>query len=251
VVVKFKIEDWNKMLDKQTKTKLDREYRISYQELLDAAQIFEEDAVADNDAWMFARKFVDWKNLYDLPNSEVKRKVIGFLNKWHCRLPVSDELAEGIKDAHKQMIPFLAALENETLEDFDFQKEKEIEGKKISNEEILTKVFDCFSNIGNKFKGVAASKLLSLINPNLFVMWDTPICQAYGIRSPTEPYYRDKMYVPDFFPLMKQKGNSVILSYMEEHNCSRKEAIEGINNLKKGRPLAKLLDEYNWVKNSK
>ncbi len=244
--MKFNLNDWNK----PNNTELAREHKISYQEILDATKIFEQDSLADNEAWMWTRKFVDWKNLYNLSNKEVKRKIIGFLNKWHCRLAVTDELAERIKLAHEQMIPFLTALESETLEDFEFQKEKEVEGKRFSIEKILTKIFDCFSNIGYNFKGVAASKLLSLINPNLFVMWDTPICQAYGIRSPTEPYYRDKMYVPDFFHLMKRKANDVIVSYIDENKCSRKEAIEAINHLKKGRPLAKLLDEYNWVKKS-
>ena len=244
--MKFNVDDWNKA----DNAELARDHKISYQEILDAAKIFEQDSLADNASWMWTRKFVDWKNLYNLSNNEVKRKIIGFLNKWHCRLAKTDELAERIKLAHEQMTHFLAALENETLEDFDFQKEKEVEGKRFSNEEILTNIFDCFSNIGYNFKGVAASKLLSLINPNLFVMWDTPICQAYGIRSPTEPYYRDKMYVPDFFHLMKRKANDVIVSYINENKCSRKEAIKAINNLKKGRPLAKLLDEYNWVKNS-
>lgn len=224
-----------------------RERKVSYQEMFDASKIFEEDPRADNEAWISARIFVDWKNLHNLPTKEVKRKVTGFLNDWHCHLPVTDELAEKMKRTYQQMIPFLKALENETLEDFEFEKKKEVEGKEYSNEEILAKVFGSFCKIGYKLKGVAASKLLSLINPNLFVMWDTAICETYGIQAPSEPYVRDKRYVPDFFPLMKQKANDVIDSYIKDKKCNRSEAIRAINNFQKWRPLAKLLDEYNWV----
>jgi hypothetical protein len=46
---------------------------------------------------------------------------------------------------------------------------------------------------------------------------------------------------------MKQKANDAIASYMKEKKCSRSEAIQAINSFRKWRPLAKLLDEYNWV----
>ena len=224
-----------------------RESEITYRELFDANEVFEEDPGAYNETWISARRFVDWKDLHNLPTKEVKRRVIGFLNDWHCHLPAIDELAERIKETYQQAIPFLEALEDETLEDFQFEKRKEVDGKDYSNREILLKVFSSFCKIGYKFRGVAASKLLSLINPSLFVMWDTPICGAYGIRSPSEPYLRDKRYVPEFFPLMKQKANGVIDSYIKEKKCSRSEAIKAINSFRKWRPLAKLLDEYNWV----
>lgn len=232
---------------KSDKTKEAREHKVTFQELFDASEVFDEIPKAYNNAWISARRFVDWKNLHNLPTKEVKHRVIGFLNNWSCHLPATNELAERIKKTYQQTIPFLKALENETLEDFEFEKKKEVEGKEYSNEEILTEVFGSFSKIGYNLRGVAASKLLSLINPDLFVMWDTPICGTYGIRAPSEPYARDKQYVPEFFPLMKRKANDTIASYMKEKKCNRSEAIQTINNFQKWRPLAKLLDEYNWV----
>lgn len=224
-----------------------RTSRITHKELLDASENFQEDPYAESDAWISARRFVDWSNFHSLPTKEVKRRVIGFLNRWHCRLPETDELAEELKETYRQMIPFLKALENETIEDFEFEKKKEVSNKEYSNKEIMHEIFRSFSGIRHNFRGVAASKLLSLINPYLFVMWDTPICKAYGIRSPSDPNIRDQQYVPEFFPLMKEKANSVIDSYIKEKKCSREEAIKAINNLREWSPLAKLLDEYNWI----
>ena len=50
-----------------------------------------------------------------------------------------------------------------------------------------------------------------------------------------------------FLPIMKQKANDVIESYMREKRCGRKDAIEAINSFRRDRPLAELLDEYNWI----
>ena len=243
----FKDEEIRGKSDMQARIKEAREKEITHEELFQAAEIFEDDTDAASDSWIRTRRFVDWKNLHNLPTNEVKRRIIGFLNEWHCRLPSTERLAERIKEAYRLTIPFLRAVENETLEDFQFDKKKVINGKEYTNREILQKVFSEFCKIGHNFRGVAASKLLSLINPNLFVMWDTPICEAYGIRSPSEPYLRDEQYVPKFFPLMKQKANGVIDSYVKEKKCSRRESIEAINSFRKWRPLAKLLDEYNWA----
>lgn len=225
--------------------------KITYQELFDAAEFFEEDPRARSNDWVLARKFVDWKNLHNMPIKEIIERVIRFLDSWGCYLYAEREnwprMAEKIKEAYRKSIPFLDALQRETLEDLDFDKRKNLEGKEYTNKEILQEVFMNFSQVGYKFRGVAASKVLSLINPSLFMIWDQSICRQYGIKNPTEPFLRDRQYAAEFLPIMKQKANDVIESYMREKRCSRKDAIEAINSFRKDRPLAKLLDEYNWI----
>lgn len=228
-----------------------RNTEINFQDVFDAAEIFEEYPKSGSDTWVIRRRFIDWNNLHNLPTSEVVKKVVKFLNNWGCYLYTQQKnwskMAENIKEAYRNSIPFLQALESETLEDIVLNKKKIVEGKEYSNEEILRRVFENFCNVGYNFRGVAASKILSLINPNLFVMWDQGICKAYGIKGYSEPYVRDNRYVPEFFPIMKEKANLVIESLMKKNKCTRKEAIDIINNFKKYRPLAKLLDEYNWI----
>jgi hypothetical protein len=247
-VVRMKLAEFNRREGKERGRKEARDTKITYKELFEAAEIFEEDPEVASEKWILARRFVDWKNLQILPTEEVKQKVIGFLNDWHCRLPVSDELANRIKESYRRSIPFLNALDNETLENLDFEKRKNIDGKEYTNEEALRQVLANFCNTGYNFRGVAASKTLSLINPYLFVMWDTSICEAYGIRDPSIPYIRDEQYVSAFLRLMQKKANEAIDSYMKDKGCSREEAILSINQFREWRPLAKLLDEYNWLK---
>ena len=129
----FKDEEIRGKSDMQARIKEAREKEITHEELFQAAEIFEDDTDAASDSWIRTRRFVDWKNLHNLPTNEVKRRIIGFLNEWHCRLPSTERLAERIKEAYRLTIPFLRAVENETLEDFQFDKKKVINGKEYTN----------------------------------------------------------------------------------------------------------------------
>ena len=247
-VVRMKLAEFNRKEGKERDSKEARDTKITYKELFEAAEIFEEDPEVRSDDWILARKFVDWKNLHNLSTEDVKLRIIGFLNSWHCHLPVSDKLAERIKEVYKKSILFLNALDSETLEDINLEEKKNIDGNEYTNQEIMYKVFTTFCATGHNFRGVAASKVLSLINPNLFVIWDTSIADAYGLRGASTPYVRDEQYVSKFIPKMKEIANCVISSYIRDKKCSRKEGIEAINGFRELRPLAKLLDEYNWMK---
>jgi hypothetical protein len=244
----------NKFEKKEGKTQANNDAKqaeISFQDVFDAAEIFEEDPRARSNDWLLARRFVDWKNLHNLSTTEIIERVIKFLDSWGCYLYTEREnwprMAEKIKEAYKKSIPFLNALQDETLEDLDLDRKRNVEGKEYTNKEILNEVFLNLSRVGYKFRGVAASKVLSLINPKLFMIWDQSICKSYGIRAHSEPHLRDRQYASEFLPIMRQKANDVIESCMIERRCSRKDAIEAINSFRKDRPLAKLLDEYNWI----
>jgi len=219
-----------------------RERKIIYQELIEACEEFEGDEEAYNEAWVLARKFVDWKNLDKLPLQEIENRVILFLNQWACRLPKDRRLARRLQDVYRQSVPFLETLNGEAIQDFDFDQKKKVEGNEHRNSEIMLKVFQNFYLTGHKFRDVAASKVLHMINPHLFVMWDTSICKAYGVKkSPSG-------YVYEFIPLMKKKANEVIDSYMEDKKCSREKAVKALNEFRPLKTLAKLLDEYNYIK---
>lgn len=72
-------------------------------------------------------------------------------------------------------------------------------------------------------------------------MWDTKIAKAYNVsKTPTG-------YTYEFLPIMEEKANQVITSYMEDFNTNRDEAIFKLNSYKPHKTLVKLLDEFNWV----
>jgi len=214
---------------------------ISYKDLFRASEIFEGDFYAYDGAWLKAKK-LDWEGLYDFSINEVKDDVIKFLNIWKCRLHPSITLAERIKKAHKDTIPYLEALQEVTVGDWEPDIVKKIEGNTHSNGELLQKTFARFSMIGERFRYVAASKLLHFLLPNLVVMWDNSIALGYGVPM------NSKWYVKKFIPRMRRMANEAIASYQEEYKVIREAAVAALYNFRPPKTLAKLLDEYNYMK---
>lgn len=215
---------------------------MHYRDLFKAAEIYRDNTAWDS-AYFEFKDSINWLDLHNLSNNEVKSIVIGFLNNWKCRIPATENLAERIKNTYKQAIPYLAALNSETLGIIDFNQKKDIVGEReqLLNSKIVYIVFSMFSNIGDRFRWVATSKMLHLINPKLFVMWDNPICDAYHLQVGASSY------AYEFLPKMKEEANEVITTYMKDYDNNRDEAIKQIES-KYGKTLAKLIDEYNWIK---
>jgi len=222
---------------------------MHYKDLLKAAELFMKDPYGYDYAYRCARETIDWRNLHNLSKEEIINRVIEFLNDWGCRLESTyfDKIASGLKDTFGQIISFLKAIENETLEDIDFSKVKKVDDKDFNHFQIIHLIFVRFCNIGYRFRWVAASKTLHMVLPRVFVMWDNPICKALGLDLSTHSY------AYNFLPQMKQEANEAISTYMQYHNCERDVAIRSI--IEKSREisgyektLAKLVDEYNWIK---
>ena len=218
---------------------------MNYKELFEKHKLFKE----YDDTWYdISREKTDWQNLKNLTIKEVKNEVIWFLNKWKCRIgpeKTRDIVAKGIKGRYMEVMPFLAALDGETLEDIDFDKTKQVSFRRLSNSRIIHHVFSTFCDIKHRFRWTATSKVLHMISPKLFVMWDDAICAGYFLALSASSYaYR-------FMPLMKQEANEAINTYMKDRNCDRHTAIKEIMSTCDGKSLAKLVDEYNWIKYTK
>ena len=215
---------------------------FSYRNLFKACELFEKDYYAYDEAWLRACRGVDWGHLCDLSVDEVKTNVIGFLNKWKCRLPYTDSLAKSIKEAHRDSIPFLSALEEVTIQDWKGDDIREVEGRSLTNSEILLRVFSRFVTIGEHFSYVATSKVLHFLEPKLVVMWDNTIASQYHTPMTAANYvYR-------FIPWMKRMVNEAIEMYSTDKGCSREEAVLALNQYRPPKTIAKLLDEYNYMK---
>ena len=214
---------------------------LSYHVILKNSDFFERLPNSFNNEWIHAKKFIDWQNLSELSDKEVKDRVLKFLNQWSSHIPKTNEVVKGIKAAHKELKPYLIELINENLWDSNFNKQIMINNENITIEKAIYVTFKKFRDIGFKLREVASSKLLHQINPNLFIMWDNKIMKAYQIKG------SEYSYVYEFLPLMQELLNEVIISYMEENNVNRNEAIFKLNNIKKYKTMVKLLDEYNWI----
>lgn len=214
---------------------------MKYKALLKAAERFKADPIAYNKSYFLAKQSLNWQDLGNASIADIKDVVLGFLNKWKCRIPVTDKVAMRIRESYQTSVPFLEALQGEKLFDIDFMEEKMIGQNKMSNRQLIRIAFSNFASIRYRFSNVAASKTLHMINPELFMIWDNAIGASYGIKL--DPF----SYAYKFMPIMKEKANSVIESCIEDLKCSRDLALSHISSRCGGKTLAKLLDEHNWV----
>ncbi|MCJ7635555.1 hypothetical protein MUP77_24595 [Candidatus Bathyarchaeota archaeon] len=202
-------------------------------ELLNSSKWFDDDKqYAFQDSYEEAQKF-NWNRIANLSLEEIRTDVIGFLNECRAFGPIiiepTNEMASSIKQAYIDTEDHLAALHEINIEDVHLQETSRI----LENADRL---LYRFSNIGLMFREVAASKLLHMLIPEFFVMWDNTIMVAYGV----DKYH----YGSDFLSLMNQKINQSIDLAMQEWKCSRESAIQRLRY--RGKTLAKIIDEYNF-----
>ena len=188
-----------------------------------------------------------WSNLKDLEEKGVSGVVLHFLNEWRCHIPY--KRAPGICKALKEADRFFNLLENEKLETIDFEKMVDVDEKVLKTQEIVSSVFRTISpTVAPTFgKGgyTATSKIMHMVNPELFPMWDRNIRRKYGSYGNTEGYLL-------FVLKMQSIVKGVIKDYCEEHGISVKEAKKEICRkiCSGGRmlTLVKLVDEYNYTR---
>ena len=162
-------------------------------------------------------------------------RLVEFLNRFLCRMNYSyvGELAPHLRNA----VHFLNLLTSEDILHMDFNARVEIEGNWVSYGEVIEK---CYGHL-LKCRGVGltvASKILHTINPNLFVMWDGAIIDGYSLP-----------YAGHFLPEMQRLAKCAVSQVIKEECLSRNDAVESLAPC--GNSLAKVLDEYNYVKFTK
>ncbi|WP_456372518.1 adenosylcobinamide amidohydrolase [Methanocaldococcus sp.] len=160
--------------------------------------------------------------------------IVRFLELWGVnRTPIS----------LKQLIEVIESVKNDL---------KKLNGKKLislNDEERLNidEHKEDIKNLYTELKGVdgvgdtAVSKILHLLNPDVFVMWDEEIRKHYGIKNPTAEKYIE------FMKMMQNLGLKFLEDYAKYNNIDLKDAEEKILNDYKNKPLSKLIDEYNWL----
>jgi hypothetical protein len=95
----------------------------------------------------------------------------------------------------------------------------------LNNNEIRNTIKKIYGDLKDFAKQTGASKIMALKNPGLFPMWDTEIRREYGIPNRGTP----EDYI-EYFEKLKFKF------------------VDSIDWGKINRPIAKAIDEYNFVK---
>lgn len=176
-------------------------------------------------------------NPADLAIEQVKDEIISkFLNKWGCRLAKKnhDFLAEKIIKVTGHIKEDLQSLSGAKLIDIDL----------ASNKTAIKNCYQAMVGIGHGFSHTAASKLLHMISPELFVMWDGPMREGYrkhyDITADAAGYF-------NFMKKMQEGLQKVSQSFLVAYEGCPAGFLSKKLEINPPKTLVKHLDEYNWI----
>lgn len=176
---------------------------------------------------------------------EVCDKLIGgFLNRWRSRFPNRQESASAVLVAIQQVSPFIQATRGLRIENVDFDNSVDVNGNYISVSNAMELVFNkiafCYGN-----RTTAGAKMLGVLNPDLFVMWDDSIALHYVSGRPS--VFSGQGYV--YFLREMQNAAHLCQDDFNQKIGHQDMPLYLSNKLGLNLPLpfAKYLDEYNWI----
>ena len=209
---------------------------MDYKELIKAHKLFYEGEYRafNYDGYMKCKDCESWMNP-NLPMDEI-RKLFNFIKSWDRFFKGDIEVFMGI---YKEIFPIIQELKKERIEDANF-----VEQLKVKVRDAFDKVANCTS-IG-RYESTDASKILHTILPDFFVMWDDNIKEGV-----VQGRKMGAAYAFFFLPKMQLELREAIEKCMEERKLNRTDAITYICEKCDGKTLAKLVDEYNYMKYTK
>ena len=167
-----------------------------------------------------------WSNPETLDHSEVNRLVL-FVNQWSSHVPRDTDNVERVLGELKRQVPKLNKLGEYTLLNVELDE---------TTCELIAESFHAVANAGRRYEKVATSKMLhAAVNPELFVMWDGEIMRGYEII-----HGNGRAYAHDFLPKMQLLARESVCQAKEKSPCR--------SYPRPGHTLAKMIDEYNYVK---
>lgn len=208
---------------------------MNYTKLVEAHKAF---YIGENRAKNYDKYMIEQKNWKVWQNPVVSmteiEKLFHFIRSWDRFFRGDPRVFQRI---YQEIYPVLDELRNERTEDADF-----------SNAELKAKIGDIFDEVANctaieRYESTDASKMLHTILPNFFVMWDDKI-KTWTVGGGSD----GRTYSHEFLPKMQRELNEAIESCMTEMKLDRKAAIKHIREQCGYETLAKLADEYNYVK---
>jgi hypothetical protein len=181
----------------------------------------------------------------DLSVDEIRGTLVKFLNRWGCRLRNYDNVtASALQGCLVKLHPDLSDLQKCSI--FDFTLEN------VGMTEKVERAFNGFWHCGSgsaaagNFGPTATSKLLHVINPDFFPLWDEAIRIAYW-RQDDRIVQSGRGY--SLFMHQLRKMAEGLRAECERKLGTRDPARLISERLKIDPPhsILKFIDEFNWV----
>jgi len=172
--------------------------------------------------------------------------VLAFLKDWNRRVKV--DLIK-LKQAIEKYELVLRKLREETIISIDLKGQIHLDNQVRPLHDVVAELFDVFSSVSDMRRNyTGASKILHVLVPEFFVMWDRTIQCAYGCRIGEDD--ADERYF-NFLVRVQKEAKEAVQSYCNERNCTVDVAIGKIRELvyEDGfHTLPRLVDIYNYQK---
>lgn len=184
------------------------------------------------DAYMESRDHDAWFRSPQIPLKE-GLLLFGFIQSWDPNF--KGELWKFL-ETYKDLFDMIK----------QFREEKILQANLTSQKKnAITIVFDRIARCtpgGRRYESTDTSKILHAIIPRFFVMWEDKIRKAIVGEG------RDgRCYAFEFLPKMQELAQKFIDSYIKEKGGNSKSALNEIEFMGE-KPIAKLLDEFNFVR---
>lgn len=187
-----------------------------------------------------------------LLTNDIREKIIrGFLNQWSCHVHNNSDSAKALKRALRSINNYLVIFHEKCLSDINFNQSVRINNVQMSYEEAMEYCYASIVSIGYNFGKTATSKLLHVLNPKLFVMWDKPIFEAYNSQNPSITDSA-RGYI-EYLKVMQQSASQLQIDFCNDPRMTSYRHLGPAGylslrlNFNPHKTLAKFLDEYNWV----
>lgn len=208
-----------------------------YTDLLKAHKIFRdiEGRWRFYDAYMESRDPNAWLTSSSVPLKE-GLLLFGFVQSWDPNF--KGDLAKFLQ-IYEDIFEMIRAFKHETIVKIDFTTQ-------VKNS--IAIIFDRIARCPRqrRFESTDASKILHVLAPNLFVMWDDKIRRAIVGEG-----RNGRCYAFEFLPKMQELLCKFIDNYLIEKGGNVDFASERISSMANNYTLAKLIDEYNYVRYTK
>jgi len=173
------------------------------------------------------------------PNDVEIEELLTFLNQWSTRYPSDAAARVSFRRAYLEVLPLLRALQGHTLLETAFDGVL-LQGMSVSD--AVGSIFEKIASAGSRYESTGTSKILHVLYPPLFVMWDSAICGGYAVNG------RSGDYAKRFLPQMQREAREAVGSYIAERKAGPSTAVRELEGLCGGRALTKVIDEYNYCR---
>lgn len=187
------------------------------------------------EAYDYLRNYLKNNKLSDIRNEDIERSISKFFKIWMkmMRIKWSDQkIIHNIKEIVRLFSRHFDKLKNEKLEEIEFDE---------NIRTTIEKIFNAFRNIevggGRRLGSVGTSKMMHIILPELFPMWDIQIRYSYGYNND------DAENFIQFMKKMQEEAKELLKSWGK----TKEELCNEFEFHRERRTLPKLIDEYNFV----